>query len=118
MSISRDHGFTDILILRLALLSIASIPIRYNAIIGPATNHIVSPLPSGVIIAPKITKTIIAYRKLCLQNLGSIRSVNEIAYIIIGSSNAIPKPRKNCSTNDIKSLILRNVSTPIAWPYL
>jgi hypothetical protein len=56
--IGRDQGFTDILILRLALLSIASIPISYNAIIGAATNHIVSQLPSGVIIAPKITKII------------------------------------------------------------
>jgi hypothetical protein len=38
--------------------------------------------------------------------------------MIMGSSNAIPKPRKNCSTNDIKSLILRNVATPIASPHL
>jgi hypothetical protein len=32
----------------------------------------------------------------------------------IGSSNAIPNPRKNCSTNEIKSLILRKVSAPMA----
>jgi len=31
----------------------------------------------------------------------------EIANTTIGSSNAIPKPRKSCSTNDIKSLVIK-----------
>jgi hypothetical protein len=37
-------------------------PAKYNAIIGNDTNHIVTPLPSGVITAPK---TIIAIA-ICL----------------------------------------------------
>jgi hypothetical protein len=41
-------------------------------------------------------------------------SVNAIAYMTMGSSKAIPNPRKNCSTNDIKSFMLRNVATPMA----
>jgi hypothetical protein len=32
--------------------------------------------------------------------------------MITGSSNAIPNATKNCNTNDIKSLMLRNVATP------
>ena len=81
---------------------------------GPATNHIVIPLPSGVIMAPNITKIKAAYLKFFLQNLGFITPVSDIAYMKIGSSNAIPNPRKNCSTNEIKSLILRKVSAPMA----
>ncbi len=38
-------------------------------------------------------------------------------YITIGSWNAIPKPRKNCITNEIKSFIVRKVATLRAWPY-
>ena len=31
----------------------------------------------------------------------------EIANTTLGSSNAIPKPRKSCRTNDIRSLIIK-----------
>ena len=47
-------------------------PATYNVNIGPAINHIVIPLPSGVITAPKITITTIAYRIFFRQNDTSI----------------------------------------------
>jgi hypothetical protein len=52
---------------------------------GAAINHIVTPLPLGAIIAPKITKINAAYRKFFRQNFESINPVNEIPYIIIGN---------------------------------
>ena len=48
-------------------------------------NHIVTPLPSGVISAPKITMTIIAYRMFFRQNFASVIPVRLIAYIITGN---------------------------------
>jgi len=60
-------------------------PARYNPIIGPAINHIVTPLPSGVTSAPKITMTIIAYRMFYSQNFASVTPDWLIAYIITGN---------------------------------
>ena len=48
------------LVLAFALLSTTSMPARYRAIMGPATNHIVMPLPSGVMTAPNMTRIIAA----------------------------------------------------------
>ena len=62
-----------------------SMPARYNAIIGPAINHMVTPLPSGVIIAPKITIATIAYQRFRLQNFESVIPDMLIAYIASGS---------------------------------
>src|SRR5215204_289474 len=84
---------------------------------GIDTNHIVTPLPSGVISAPKMTRMSTAYRKFVRQNLGEIVSVSDMPYISIGSWKEIPKPRKNCSTNEIKLLIVKKVSALRAWPY-
>ena len=76
----------------------------------------VMPLPSGVIIAPKITKRIIAYLKFFLQKRALSTPVSAIAYIIMGSSKVIPNYKKNCNTKEIKLSIFRNVSTPMACP--
>src|ERR687895_704646 len=84
---------------------------------GIDTNHIVTPLPSGVISAPKMTRMSTAYRKFLRQNLGEIVPVSDMPYISIGSWKAIPKPRKNCITNEIKLLIVRKVATLRASPY-
>ena len=81
-------------------------------------NHIVTPLPSGVISAPKMTRIRRAYRKFVRQNLGEMVSVSDMPYISIGSWKAKPKPRKNCITNEIKLLIVRKVATLRASPYL
>ena len=61
---------------------------------GPVMSHIVIPLPSGVITAPNITKIITEYLKFFRQNEASVTPVKEIAYIKIGSSNAIPMPKE------------------------
>jgi hypothetical protein len=60
-------------------------PRIYNNIMGMETNHMVRPLPSGVINAPKIIINIKAYLKFFIQNLLSIRPVNDRIYIISGS---------------------------------
>ena len=52
---------------------------------GIETNHMVRPLPSGVITAPKITINISAYLKFLNQNLLSIKPVNDKAYISNGN---------------------------------
>lgn len=88
------------------------IPIIHSAIKGIAIKHIVIPLPSGAIITPKITKINAAYRKFFRQNVESISPVSEIPYIMIGNSKVSPNAIKNRDINEIKSLMLRNVSTP------
>lgn len=60
-------------------------PITYRAIMGRATNHIVTPLLSGVITAPKIVMIIIAYLKFFCQNFESVRPPKDSAYINTGS---------------------------------
>jgi hypothetical protein len=67
------------------LLSITSIPATYKRIIGPATNHIVTPLPSGVINAPNIVHKVMAYLNLDLQKVYSTIPDTVRAHIIIGS---------------------------------
>ena len=69
----------------LTFFSIINMSSTYRRSIGPAANHIVTPLPSGEIRAPKIAIMITAYFSLCLQNLYStiLETVN--AYITIGS---------------------------------
>ena len=69
----------------LSCLSATIMPAKYNAIIGNDTNHIVTPLPSGVITAPKTMMAIIAYLKFLLQNLASTNPDRLIAYIMSGS---------------------------------
>lgn len=91
------------------------IPIIHSAIKGIAIKHIVIPLPSGAIITPKITKINAAYRKFFRQNVESISPVSEIPYIMIGNSKVSPNAIKNRDINEIKSLMLRNVSTPRVW---
>ena len=58
-------------------------PHIYNAIIGPEINHIVTPLPSGVIAAPTITMATIAYLMLFLQNFASVNPDFERAYSMV-----------------------------------
>jgi len=60
-------------------------PIVYNNSIGIEINHMVTPLPSGVIKAPNNTINIMAYLKFFIQNLLSIKPVKERIYIIRGS---------------------------------
>ncbi len=64
---------------------ITNIPKRYSNSIGIEINHMVSPLPSGVITAPKITIAISAYLKFFNQNLAPIKPVKDMIYIIRGS---------------------------------
>jgi hypothetical protein len=52
---------------------------------GPAINHIVTPLPSGVINAPNIVQIAMAYLNLDLQNLCSTIPDTVRAHINIGS---------------------------------
>ena len=63
----------------------ASMPIAYRAIIGNAMNHIVTPLPSGVIIAPNTVMIIIAYLKFLCQNFESVAPLSDNTYIMTGS---------------------------------
>ena len=62
-----------------------NMPAKYNPIIGPATNIIVTPVPSGVIIAPKIMIMTIAYLAFFLQKSFPTISDMDIAYMISGS---------------------------------
>ncbi len=64
---------------------IIKIPRKYSNNIGIETNHMVRPLPSGVITAPKITISINAYLKFLNQNLLSIKPVNDKTYISNGN---------------------------------
>src|SRR5574340_574481 len=102
----------------LACFSETAMPMRYNTIMWPATNHMVTPLPSGVMAAPKMTIAIMAYRMLFLQNFGSINPDAVSAYIISGNWNDIPNARMNWSTNVMKSIMFRNVTKSADWPYL
>ena len=73
------------MLLSFSFLLMAKMPTAYRAIMGNATNHIVTPLPSGVIIAPKIVMIIIAYLKFLCQNLESVRPLKDNPYINTGS---------------------------------
>ena len=64
---------------------ITKIPRRYSNSIGIEINHMVSPLPSGVMTAPKSTIAISAYLKFFIQNLVPIKPVKDMIYIIRGS---------------------------------
>ena len=64
---------------------ITNIPKRYSNSIGIEINHMVRPLPSGVITAPKITIDISAYLKFFNQNLDPTKPVKDMIYIIRGS---------------------------------
>lgn len=64
---------------------IIRIPKEYSNNIGMEMNHMVRPLPSGVITAPKIIMNINAYLKFLSQNLLSIKPVNDKVYIINGN---------------------------------
>jgi hypothetical protein len=64
---------------------ITNIPKRYSNSIGIEINHMVSPLPSGVMTAPKITIAMSAYLKFFNQNLVPIKPVKDMIYIIRGS---------------------------------
>ena len=99
-------------------LSATTMPAKYNAIIGNDTNHIVTPLPSGVITAPNTIMAIIAYRKFLLQNLASTKPERLTAYIMSGNWNEIPNANKNCKTNVTKSIIFKKVTNPADSPYL
>jgi hypothetical protein len=63
----------------------AIMPIAYRAIIGKAINHIVTPLPSGVIIAPNTEIIISAYLKFFSQNFESVTPLMDNTYIMTGS---------------------------------
>ena len=80
-------------------------------------NHMVIPLPSGVIKAPNIIIRIKAYLKFFIQNLLLIKPVSEITYIINGNWNDIPKAIKNCRIKLINSLIFKKERIPIDCPY-
>src|SRR5690348_11132092 len=101
-----------------SILLMKIIPNAYSPIIGIAINHIVTPLPSGVISAPNIAIITIAYLKFLLQNLESNKPANDNPYIITGNWNANPNPIMNWSANVMKSLIVTNVSAPTDSPYL
>jgi hypothetical protein len=100
-----------------ALNFINKIPIKYNNNIGTEINHIVSPLPSGVITAPKITIAINAYLKFFNQNFVPINPVKERIYIINGSWKASPNAIKNWSTKLTNSFMLKKDKIPKDWPY-
>ena len=94
-----------------------NMPAKYNPIIGPATNIIVTPVPSGVIIAPKIMMITIAYLAFFLQkSLSTIPDI-EIAYMINGSWKENPNANKNCNTKVTNSITFRNVTSPAESPY-
>ena len=67
------------------LRSMNNMPAKYNPIIGPATSIIVTPVPSGVMTAPKIIMITIAYLAFFLQKSLSTISDIDIAYITSGS---------------------------------
>jgi len=67
------------------LRSIMIIPVTYSSIIGPAMNHIVTPLPSGVMAAPKIAIARIAYRMFFLQKSEPTAPDADTAYITSGN---------------------------------
>ena len=81
-------------------------------------NHIVTPLPSGVIAAPNITMATTAYRMLDRQNLAPTIPEALAAYIASGSWNDTPNARRNWRTNPTKSITLRKVTSPDDSPYL
>jgi hypothetical protein len=64
---------------------IIKIPKEYSNNIGIEMNHMVRPLPSGVITAPNIIIKTNAYRKFFNQNRLSIKPVNDKIYIINGN---------------------------------
>jgi len=81
-------------------------------------NHIVTPLPSGVITAPKITIITIAYLIFFLQKFESTIPDADIAYITSGSWNENPNANKNCKTKVTKSIMFKKVTSPADSPYL
>lgn len=93
-------------------------PTKYNTIIGMDINHIVIPLPSGVIMAPNITIMTIVYLILFFQNFLSTIPILVVVYITNGNSKDIPNAKRNCKTNVTKSVILKNVVIPAYSPYL
>lgn len=64
---------------------IDNIPSIYSSNIGPEMNHMVIPLPSGVITAPKIMIISSAYLKFLNQKSKPTKPAKEIANIINGS---------------------------------
>ncbi|TVP41647.1 hypothetical protein NARC_10053 [Candidatus Nitrosocosmicus arcticus] len=103
--------------LLLTLNFIIAIPIPYNNNIGMEINHIVIPLPSGVITAPKMIIIKSAYLKFFIQNWRLTRPLAERINITSGNWKEIPNAMKNCSTKLMKSEMFRNVRTPIDCPY-
>ena len=95
-----------------------AIPAAYSAIIGPAMNHIVTPLPSGVMAAPNMTMATTAYRMLDRQNRAPTAPEAVAAYIASGSWNDRPNARRNWRTNPTKSITFRKVTRPADSPYL
>ena len=96
----------------------ASHPAMYRAIRGKATTVIVTPLPSGVIAAPKTKSIKTAILRFSLQNFGSTIPKDERTIMIMGSWKAIPKATRKVITKDMKLSMVRKVVTPIAKPYL
>lgn len=87
-------------------------------IIGIDTNHMVTPLPSGVITAPNITIITIEYRIFFFQKFLPTMPILLVAYISNGNSNDIPNANRNCRTNVTKSVIFKNVMIPAYCPYV
>jgi hypothetical protein len=63
----------------------SNIPIKYKASIGIEINHIVIPLPSGVIIAPKMIIISKANFKFFIQKFNPTNPLNERKNITSGS---------------------------------
>lgn len=70
------------MLLSFSFLLMAKMPTAYRAIMGSATNHIVTPLPSGVIIAPKTVMIIIAYLKFFARTL-NLSDQSKIVHTLI-----------------------------------
>ena len=94
-----------------------NMPAKYNPIIGPATNIIVTPVPSGVMTAPKIMMITIAYLAFFLQKSLPTISDIDIAYMTSGSWNENPNANKNCNTKVTNSITFRKVTNPADSPY-
>src|SRR6266511_3098665 len=79
----------------------------YSASIGIDTSIIVTPLPSGVMIAPKTKIPIVAKRQYFFQKSDRTIPRYDNPYMRMGSSNASPKASVNQMTKSMKSLPYR-----------
>jgi hypothetical protein len=92
-------------------------PIAYNPPSGPARSIIVMPVPSGVIIAERMTKVKTACRQFCLQNVAGM-ILSEVSITInIGSRKNMPVANMNMTTVETKASMEKYGTMPATAVY-